>query len=375
MASKTFPRLIFASSDLSADMYYATRFSVPDPFLFLEQNGKRTIVLSDLEVDRGRSEAAVDEVVSLSTLESALEKKLKTKPSLEQTLVSLLRQRRIRKAVVPADFPLGLAVALSRQGVALEPQPGLFWPGREFKSEQDLKALRNAVQITEIGLARAYEVLRAAEIKPRRRLVWAGQKLTSELLRAEIECAILRAGGLAINTIVAGGDQACDPHQRGSGPLLANSLIILDVFPKDSGTGFYGDITRTVVRGRASDAQRRLWETVLTGQRMALENIRIGESGQALQDKVKEYFTEQGYPTEIKDGRWTGFFHGLGHGLGLDIHEAPRIARTEFKPGQVLTVEPGLYFPGVGGVRHEDDGVVTEKGFRVLSTSEKVLEL
>src|SRR4051812_15205173 len=101
MASKTRPRLIFASSELSADMYYVTGFSVPDPFLFLEQNGKKTIVLSDLEVNRGRSEAAVDEVVSLSALERALEKKLKTKPSFEQTLASFVRQRRVRHALVP----------------------------------------------------------------------------------------------------------------------------------------------------------------------------------------------------------------------------------------------------------------------------------
>jgi Xaa-Pro aminopeptidase len=375
MASKTPSRIIFASSELSADMYYATRFSVPDPFLFLEQNGKKTIVLSDLEVDRGRSEAAVDEVVSLSALEKALEKKLKTKPSIGQTLASFVRRRGVRKALVPANFPLELAVTFNEHGIKLETQSGLFWPAREYKTAAELRALRNAIRITEIGLARANEVLRAAEIRPGRRLVWAGQRLTSELLRAEIECAILRAGGLVAGTIVAGGSQACDPHQRGSGPLMANSLIILDVFPKDPRTGFYGDLTRTVVRGRASDAQRRLWETVLAGQKLALENIRTGEPGQALQDKVRQYFTDQGYPTELKDGRWTGFFHGLGHGLGLDIHESPRIALTDFKAGQVFTVEPGLYLPGIGGVRHEDDGVVTEKGFQVLSDFEKALEL
>lgn len=375
MASKTPSRIIFASSEHSADMFYATRFFVPDPFLFLEQNGKKTVVLSDLEMDRGRAEAAVDEVVSLSVLEKALEKKLKSKPSIGQTLAGFVRGRRVRKALVPANFPLELAVTFNQHGIELKPQPGLFWPAREFKTTGELKTLRNAIRITEIGLARAYEVLRASEIRPGRRLVWAGQRLTSELLRAEIDCAILRAGGLAVGTIVAGGSQACDPHQRGSGPLPANSLIILDVFPKDPRTGFYGDLTRTVVRGRASDAQRRLWETALAGQKLALENIRAGEPGQALQDKVRQHFTDQGYPTEIKDGRWTGFFHGLGHGLGLDIHESPRIAATDFKPGQVFTVEPGLYVPGIGGVRHEDDGVVTEGGFRVLSNFEKVLEL
>ncbi|MBV9999603.1 MAG: aminopeptidase P family protein, partial [Verrucomicrobia bacterium] len=193
MVSKTPSRIIFASSELSADMFYATRFSVPDPFLFLEQNGRKTIVLSDLEVDRGRSEAAVDEVVSLSALEKTLEKKLKTKPSVGQTLASFVRGRRVRKALVPANFPLELAVTFNQHGIELEPRSGLFWPAREFKTAAELKALRNAIRITEIGLARAYEVLRASEIGPGRRLVWAGQKLTSERLRAEIDCAILRA--------------------------------------------------------------------------------------------------------------------------------------------------------------------------------------
>jgi Xaa-Pro aminopeptidase len=114
---------------------------------------------------------------------------------------------------------------------------------------------------------------------------------------------------------------------------------------------------------------------VLEGQEYALKKIRPGISGLELQKEVFDLFTDRGFPTEIREGRWTGFFHGLGHGLGLEIHESPRIAATEFKKGQVFTVEPGLYLPGVGGVRHEDDGVVTENGFRVLSKFPKILEV
>ena len=108
---------------------------------------------------------------------------------------------------------------------------------------------------------------------------WSGRTLTSEILRAEIDSAILRAGGLPANTIVAGGDQACDPHERGSGPLKANSLIILDIFPRDAMSGYFGDMTRTVVRGRASEAQRRLWETVSEGQALALKKMKPGVDG------------------------------------------------------------------------------------------------
>jgi Xaa-Pro aminopeptidase len=375
MAKDSIPRLIFASSEQSADMFYATKFSVPDPFLFLQRNGNKTIVLSDLEIDRGRKEAKVNEVVSLSQLEGPLKKKLKGKPRIEQTIASFLRQHRIRRALVPYDFPMGLAFELAKDGITLSPAKGLFWPEREFKSAEELKSIELAIRITEIGLARGIEVLRAAEIKRGNRLVWGGKPLTSEILRAEIEIAILRIGGKPSATIVAGGEQACDPHHRGSGPLRANTLIILDVFPREAESGYFGDLTRTVVRGRATEEQKKLWHTVREAQVFALQRIKVGESGASLQDEVAAFFVEKGYPKEIRNGRWVGFFHGLGHGLGLDIHEQPRIAKTHFREGQVLTVEPGLYYPGIGGVRIEDDGVVTDKGFKLLSKFRKELEI
>ena len=375
MVNDRLPRLIFASSEESADLLYATKFSVPDPVLFLKQNGKTTVLLSDLEIDRGKKEAKVDEIIGLSSIERVLGKGRKGKPPIERTIGYFLLERRVRKAAVPYNFPVGLADRLAREGVKVVPIEGLFWSEREFKTDEELQLIRRAIRITEVGLARGIEVLQAAEIKSGKRLVWGGAVLTSERLRAEIDSAILHAGGTPTNTIVAGGEQACDPHDLGSGPLKADSLIILDVFPKDGRSGYYGDLTRTVVRGKANEAQRALWSTVLDAQKFALQNIRAGESGAALQKQVSEYFKEKGYPAEIRNERWVGFFHGLGHGIGLEIHEQPRIAKTNFKTGQVLTVEPGLYFPGIGGVRIEDDGVVTEAGFKVLSKFGKRLEV
>jgi len=375
MPKDSIPRVIFASSEHSADLLYATRFFVPDPFLFLQQKGKKTVLLSDLEIERGRKQATVHEVVSLSEVEGPLEKELKSKPPIEQTIARFLRQKRVRRALVPYDFPVGLAHELAKGGTTLIPVNGLFWPEREFKSGDELKSLELAIRITEIGLARGIEVLQAAEIKRGNRLVWGGKPLTSEILRAEIDTAILRIGGQPSNTIVAGGEQACDPHDRGSGPLKANTLIILDVFPRQADSGYFGDLTRTVVRGKASEAQKKLWHTVREAQEFALRNIKVGESGSALQEKVSDFFVERGYPKELRNGRWVGFFHGLGHGLGLDIHESPRIAKAHFRAGQVFSVEPGLYYPEIGGVRIEDDGVVTEKGFRLLSRFAKQIEV
>jgi Xaa-Pro aminopeptidase len=195
------------------------------------------------------------------------------------------------------------------------------------------------------------------------------------MLRAEIDSAILRAGGIPNGTIVAGGDQACDPHERGFGPLYAHSLIILDVFPRDANTGYFGDMTRTVLRGRASDAQRQLWETVKGGQALALRRIKAGVDGMTIHKAIQEFFANRGFPTEIRKGRRVGFFHGTGHGLGLEIHEHPRLQKVTLKDRQVLTVEPGLYYPGLGGVRLEDVVLVTKTGCRILSRFPKQLEI
>ena len=368
-------RLIVAASENDPDMLYATRFFAPDAFIFLEERGKRTLVLSDLEIDRARKTAQADEFVSYSALEREVQGNKRMPPAYEKVLSHFLRKRGVRAAVVPANFPLGFAQELAASNIQLRTTNGLFWPEREAKTDEELKLMRRALQITEAGMARAMEVLKASVPGAGKKLVWSGKTLTSEVLRAEIDSAILRAGGLPANTIVAGGDQACDPHERGSGPLKANSLIILDIFPRDAKSGYFGDMTRTVVRGRASEEQRRLWRTVREGQELALRKMKPGVDGLNLHNEVKQFFTARGFPTEVRGGRQVGFFHGTGHGLGLEIHEFPRFQKTVFKIGQVLTVEPGLYYPGLGGVRIEDVAVVTKSGHRLLSRFEKRLEI
>ncbi len=368
------PSLIVADSERSADMLYATRFFAPDAFIFLEAGGRRSVVLSDLEIDRGRRDARVDEVIAYSDVKGRIKPKGKSEPGAEEVLVQFLREKKVRRARVPYDFPAGLAAALGAAGIRVVPVSGHFWPGRERKNAAEVAAIGKALRMTEAGLARAMEVLRAARIRGRD-LLLGKVKLTSEILRAEIDSAILRAGGVPANTIVAGGIQACDPHERGSGPLRPHELIILDIFPRDAKSGYFGDMTRTVVRGRAGEAQRRLWETVQRGQRIAFKGMKPGAAGLAVHESVKEYFAREGYPTGQRDGRWVGFFHGTGHGLGLEIHEEPRFARTKFQPGQVLTVEPGLYWPGVGGCRIEDVALVTGSGVRKLSRFPQELEI
>jgi Xaa-Pro aminopeptidase len=363
-------KLIYAASPDSADMLYATGFAAPDPFVFLQHRGKTTIVLNDLEIDRGHREAEADEVLSASDLGRDFGS---TSPAI--IAAGLLLRRKIRRVEVPSDFPLGMARALEKAGIKVMPVDGHFWPERETKSRRELEDIGQALRITAAGLLRAVEVLRASKIGRDSLLKWDGKALTSEIVRAECDSAVLRAGGVPGGTIVAGGRQACDPHERGHGPLRAHELIILDVFPRDARTGFFGDLTRTVVRGRASDVQRHLWQTVCAAQKLAIRAIKPRVKGAAVHKAVQEFFSAHGYPTEKKRGRWTGFFHGTGHGLGLDLHEEPRIAATVFRPGQVFTVEPGLYYPGIGGARHEDVVTVTRTGCRLLSQLATPLEI
>jgi Xaa-Pro aminopeptidase len=367
--------LIVAASETDPDLLYATKFFAPDPFIFLQKNGKRTLVLSDLEIDRGRKQAKADEFVMFSELERETQGKSKKAPPYEKVLAHFLRKRGIRSAIVPSNFALGYAQELTANKIRVRVTNGLFWPEREAKSEKEIEMIGRALRITETGLKRAIEVLKASKPGAGKRLRWSGKTLTSEILRAEIDSTILRAGGIPTGTIVAGGDQACDPHERGFGPLYANSLIVLDVFPRDAKTGYFGDMTRTVLRGRASEDQRKLWETVKAGQALALKKIKAGVDGMAIHKAIQKFFAERGFPTEVRKGRRVGFFHGTGHGLGLEIHEHPRLQKVVLKDRQVLTVEPGLYYPGLGGARQEDVVVVTKSGCRVLSRFPKQLEI
>jgi Xaa-Pro aminopeptidase len=368
-------RLIVAASDIDPDMLYATKFWAPDPFIFLQRNGKRTLVLSDLEIGRGRKQAKADEFVSFNKLEREAQGNAKKAPSYEKVLGYFLRKRGIRSTIVPANFPLGYARELDRRKIRVQPASGLFWPEREAKTDKEIEMIGHALRITEAGLKRAIDVLKASKPGPGKKLRWSGKTLTSEILRAEIDSTILRAGGIPTGTIVAGGDQACDPHERGFGPLYANSLIILDVFPRDAKTGYFGDMTRTVLRGRASDPQRKLWDTVKAGQALALKRIKAGVDGMTIHKAIQKLFKDRGFPTEVRKGKNVGFFHGTGHGLGLEIHEHPRLQKVTLKDRQILTVEPGLYYPGLGGARLEDVVAVTKSGCKILSHFAKQLEI
>jgi Xaa-Pro aminopeptidase len=372
------PLLMVADSERDADMLYATGLFVPDPFIYLRRAGRATLVMSDLELDRARRLARHCRVVSLSAYQRRLQREGVKRPGLAHVIRALLRERRLRRVFVPRQFPFGLARELAQLGVRVRPCRGPAFPERELKTPDEVKKISAALTMAEVGMAEAMMLLRGTKVGKDGRLLHHGVPLTSEKLRGVIDCAILQAHGLAAHTIVAGGRQACDPHESGHGPLRANEPIIIDIFPRSQRTGYFGDITRTVVRGRASEGVRRLYDTVRRAQELAFGQIRAGVKGAQVHRAVQAFFQREGYQTRRRDNHMEGFFHGTGHGLGLEIHEAPRLSQHStdtLKPGHVVTVEPGLYYPELGGVRLEDVALVTPRGARNLTRFEKVLEL
>jgi Xaa-Pro aminopeptidase len=375
---KSPPPLLYADTERSADALYFGRVSVPDPFVCFAAHGKKYAVVSALEFGRVKRDSAFDRVLPLELyLAKAREVWPQRKPGAAEVIFLLAQELKQKKFTIPEDFPAGVYEKLFELGLDLIVAPGPLFPQREIKTPAEIAALREGNRCSALGIAAAERMLRASKIKGRT-LIYNGKILTSERLKFAIESACLEAGAVSANTIAAGGDQACDPHERGSGPIRPNDLIIVDVFPRVSATGYHGDMTRTFLRGTASDAQRALVAAVRAAQLAAIKKIRAGVTGRAVHEAVVATFTTRGYQTKHTSKGSSGFFHGTGHGLGLAVHEAPGLSTrfdSELRRGHVVTVEPGLYYPGLGACRIEDVVQVTATGSTLISKAPYAWEL
>jgi len=364
--------LIIASSEVDANLYYACRFLAPDPFVFLQVDGKKLLLMSDLEIDRARSEAWVDEVCSFSAYEPKARQRWQA-PHLIDTLSLLLEERGVGAVTVPANFPVEYADRLREKGIRVTPKPDPFFPERLLKSEEEIKAIEATQRHTEAALEAALTVLSGSEIRGES-VYWRGAVLTAEALKKVINVSLMENDCIAQHTIVACGIQGVDPHNQGTGPIRTHESIVFDIFPRSSRTRYFADMTRTVVKGKARDTLKRMYEAVLAAQLRGIELIRDGASGQAIHAEVSRTLERFGFETGVVDGRHQGFFHGTGHGVGLDIHEPPRISKVDhtLQARQVVTVEPGLYYPRWGAVRIEDLVVVEAEGCRNLTRAPKM---
>ena len=374
MKKSTVPRVLMATGLEENDVRYATGLVATDPFCLLVDNSRLHLLVSALEASRAKKTCPS---AILHTPSQLFGDVLPRRRSMSDQIFALVQNLGCSAIQVGPYFPIGLVRALELHGVKVELSDQPAFPTRAVKTQREVACIAKSQRAAVAAMRAATGCIRESTVSSSGVLKIAGKVLTSEFLKDLIERTLLERHCSADGTIVAVGPQGARPHDVGSGPLRAGEPIVIDIFPRDKETGYWGDITRTVARGRASDAVRRLHRDVLAAQKLALSMIRPGVESSAVQRAVEDFFCAAGHETRLSPpGKECGFIHSVGHGVGLDIHESPGLRNEPgcISEGNVLTVEPGLYYPGLGGVRIEDTVVVTRTGHKVLATFPKTLE-
>jgi Xaa-Pro aminopeptidase len=365
--------LIYADTIRSPELRHEVPVAVPDPFLYLERNGDRVAMLSSFEVDRVREagidahpyeEFGWDELIAQGLPREELD--------LELTLRAV-KEWGVSSAVVPSMFPLELADRLRGAGVDLKVDREVFLQRRRVKNESELAGIRRAQKGAEEAMGAARELLRRSE-PSNGAVMLDGEQLTCERIKLEIQRVFGEHGLASDEFIVSHGPQSAVGHDMGSGPIAAGESIVIDLWPRDRESACYADMTRTFVVGEISDELREYQRLVYEALQRSFDAVRAGIEGRKVFEQVCEIFHDAGQPTQLskEPGQVldSGFYHGLGHGVGLEVHEQPWLGRApgSLVAGDVVTLEPGLYRHGYGGVRLEDLALVTADGCENLTS-------
>jgi Xaa-Pro aminopeptidase len=366
--------LIYADTFRSPEMRHEVPIGIPDAFLYIERNGSRHAVLTSFELDRVKAipgglqghayeEFGYDELLAqgLTREEVSL-----------GVAVNACKALGIGEALVPGTFPVQFADRLRSEGIELRADHETFSQRRRVKNATELAGIRRAQRAAEAGMEAARDLLRRAE-RNGSVLKIDGEPLTSEQIKRAINEVFTAHGMIVDDFIVAHGPQSAVGHDMGSGPISPDEAVVIDLWPKDAETACYADMTRTYVVGEPSAEIAEFHRLCKEALDRSLEAVRAGAPGRDLFQLVCELFHEAGQPTQLskKPGEVleNGFYHGLGHGVGLEVHEEPWLGRSpgEMVAGDVITLEPGLYRHGSGGVRLEDLVLVTEDGAENLT--------
>ncbi|MBP1928578.1 Xaa-Pro aminopeptidase [Methanolinea mesophila] len=357
----------FGSSQ-DANVRYLTQFTSSDPVVYFRRRGEKgTLIVSQMEARRAAQESSAS---VMTRAEAGLLDIVREEKDRVKALAMMITRLIDGEIFVPANFPFLLAKEME-QFRHVRADRGTVETMRAVKTTSEVGNIETVQQATESAMNKALDLISGAKI--RKDMLYRGAApLTSEFVRESMQRVLVGADCHAMETIVSCGEESAVPHITGSGPLHAHQPIVIDIFPRSERTGYYTDMTRTVCRGEASPEIREMYRAVKGAQAHAAERIRPGATGEEVHQSAVEFFKECGYESGDR-----GFIHNLGHGVGLEVHELPSIGPggETIRAGNVVTNEPGLYYPGLGGVRLENIGVVTRDGWRCITAFPETLEI
>ena len=366
-------KCFYSSTKNSSDVFYLSGISVPDQFISIITNKLTIAVVNQLEYSRVYKESNYSEVYEFNSLKTHIIKNLKldkNKFNYAHVIYYFFKKYKYRKLFIPRDFPSFLLIEIQSLNIPYALLSSPIIESRKEKQEKEIKHIKRANKISALGLSIVQSAIKNSRVKSGY-LYLDGHKLTSERLRNMVEYETIKNNAIAEDTIIACGRQASDPHQSGHGPLRANELIIVDIFPRLIQEGYYGDMSRTFLKGVANDSQKKLVYSVQKAQKIAIDQIKADVRGDHIHKSICEFFYKQGYESNYieEKNQYVGFIHSTGHGVGLDIHEPPSIGfkKETLRLNNVITIEPGLYYPEIGSCRIEDVFLVDLNGSKKLS--------
>ena len=389
MSDTNAPTLIAGVPSDNMTLFHRIRFDAHDPAaLIIKPDGTRLLILRDVELDVAKRDARADEIHAYEDFEPEGGLSADRPTRAAQAAAECLR--RLGADHVIADGSLGLLFVdqLDRAGIGVELDPSLGIADRRAKTEEEVRALRDAQRVTEAAVRMACELIATAKVNGDGALTdpsRAGGLLTSERVKALIISHLAENGALTAGPIVAGGPVGASCHNSGTGVLRTGEPVIIDVFPKHLLTGYCGDCTRVVIHGKVPGEVARMHDTVLKAKRAGIAATRADATGEDVHRAVVEVIEAAGYAMGFPKGHIpmegppTGectMPHGTGHGIGLELKEPPLLdfGGPQLVVGDAVTVEPGLYAPGLGGIRIEDLVIVTEDGCENLNELPEGLE-
>jgi len=368
-------RFIYDNPYKCSDVYYATKFLAPDPLVYFEFRGKKYIAVDVLEYGRAKKEAKVDKVLLAQNYTKNIEIR---KGFVIEVMDVIFKKFGIKTLEVHPNFPFALAEQFAKLKYRVVSGKSPFFPERSQKNTYEKNAIIESQKATFKMIGLVEKILIESKIRGNR-IYHKNKLLTSEMLKEAVLIeALKRDYMMTTGLIISCGNHTVDPHDDGEGFILPHKPIIVDIFPKSQKTNYCGDATRTFCKGKAPLALQKLYSTVKKAQEIGLSLIKAGINGRTIHGSITKYFDSLGYNTGKIKGAYQGFIHGTGHGLGLEVHDGePTIGALDcvLKVGHVVSVEPGLYYRNIGGVRIEDIVYVTKTGCEILGHYPKKFEI